>query len=216
MQFDRNFKCSHSQTSRTNYHSSHRPHEKGFLFDIVTNNRNGIDVDKLSYFNCEWVWSSEYRHHCIFPISDLLRYSGLITFTAILIWLGIQSTSVLFGEVLFPYCVSLTDVCHRLINSSRVLDDQICYNIKDANQVYELCASRFKLHNTLYNHEVVKAIESMIIDGFLAAEPYMKMAERTFDAHKYLYLTDNILNSIQSSEEPVRHISRVFVFSFAL
>jgi len=171
----------------------------------VTNDRNGIDVDKLSYLNCEWV---EYRHH--YDISDLLRYSGLITFTAILIWLGIQSTSLLFGEVPFPYCVSSTDVCHRLINSSRVLDDQICYNIKDANRIYELCASRFKLHNTLYHHKTVKAIESMIIDGLLAAEPHMKMAERTFDAHKFLYLTDDILSRIQSSEEPVRHISRIF------
>ena len=184
----------------------------------MTNNRNGLDVDKLSLFNREWVWSSEYRHLYIFliwnleTISDVLRYSGLTTFTAILIWLGIQSTSLLFGEVLFSYCVSSTDVCHRLINSSRVLDDQICYNIKDVNQIYELCASRFKLHNIFYNHKAVKAIESMIVDGLLAAEPHMKMAERTFDAHKYLYLTDDIISRIQSSEEPVRYTSSVFVF----
>jgi len=41
----------------------------------------------------------------------------------------------------------------RIINSARVLDDQICYDIKDANHIYDLCAARFKLHKSIYNHK---------------------------------------------------------------
>lgn len=95
-----------------------------------------------------------------------------------------------------------------MITSARVLDNQICYNIKDANQIYELCASRFKLHKIIYNHKAAKAIEYMIIDGLMAAEPHMKIADRIFNPSKFLYLTDDILYRIQSSEEHVRFITK--------
>ena len=41
----------------------------------------------------------------------------------------------------------------RLIHSARVIDDQICYDIKDANQMYELCWTRFSLHKRIYTHK---------------------------------------------------------------
>lgn len=41
----------------------------------------------------------------------------------------------------------------RLIHSARVIDNQICYDIKDANQLYELCYTRFSLHKRIYNHK---------------------------------------------------------------
>jgi HD superfamily phosphohydrolase len=42
---------------------------------------------------------------------------------------------------------------YSLINSARVIEDQICYHIKDANQIYELCYTRFSLHKRIYNHK---------------------------------------------------------------
>ena len=57
----------------------------------------------------------------------------------------------------------------RLINSARVIENQICYDIKDANQVYELCWTRFSLHKRIYNHKTAKAIEYMIVDALLEA-----------------------------------------------
>lgn len=41
----------------------------------------------------------------------------------------------------------------RLIHSARVIDGQICYDIKDANTVYELFYTRFSLHKNIYNHK---------------------------------------------------------------
>lgn len=44
----------------------------------------------------------------------------------------------------------------------------------------------------------------MIIDGLLAAESHLKIAERVFDPEAYLYLTDDIMPQIESSKDPVR------------
>ncbi|KAK0185630.1 hypothetical protein F5146DRAFT_185293 [Armillaria mellea] len=91
--------------------------EKEFLFDIVANKRNGLDLDKFDYF-----------------VHD----------------------SQMIGE---PIKINLT--C--LLKSARVLDGQICYDIKDANNIYEVYNARFRLHKQIYNHKTAKAIEYMII-----------------------------------------------------
>ncbi|KAF8622436.1 hypothetical protein AX15_007020 [Amanita polypyramis BW_CC] len=131
------------------------PDEKSFLFDIIANKRNGLDVDKFDY---------------------------------------IQRDSYMIGE---PTRISL----RRIIYSARVLNDQICYDIKDANQLYEICATRFKLHKIVYNHKVAKAIEYMMLDGLLSANKYLHFAEDVKNPHKYLYLNDSLVLRIESSNE---------------
>lgn len=114
----------------------------------------------------------------------------------------------------------------RLIHSARVIDNQICWDIKDANQLYELCHTRFSLHKRIYNHKTgksrchlvirytqtercllptAKAIEYMIIDALILAEPHLKIANQIQDPQRYLYLTDDIMPRIEMSEDPVRH-----------
>ncbi|KAJ7235299.1 hypothetical protein B0H12DRAFT_1027524, partial [Mycena haematopus] len=90
----------------------------------------------------------------------------------------------------------------RLINSARVLENQICFDIKDLNSLDEICHTRFKLHKTIYNHKTAKAIEYMIIDALILAEPYLKIAEQVLIPRKFLYLTDDIQRQIERSEEP--------------
>ena len=48
-----------------------------------------------------------------------------------------------------------------------------------------------------------KAIEHMIVDAMLAAEPYLKIAAHINDPKKYLGLTDDIRTEIQRSQAPV-------------
>lgn len=111
----------------------------------------------------------------------------------------------------------------RIVKSARVLDNQICYNIKDANQIYGICHRRFDLHKHVYNHKTgedslvlfsvgiaynrgcisARAIEYMIVDALLLAEPHMKIAERVYDPGSFLYLNDYILNEIERSKGPV-------------
>ncbi|KAF8623166.1 hypothetical protein AX17_007522 [Amanita inopinata Kibby_2008] len=132
------------------------PNEKPFLFDIIANKRNGLDVDKFDY---------------------------------------IQRDSHMIGE---PTRISL----QRIIYSARVLNDQICYDIKDANQIYEICATRFKLHKIVYSHKVAKAIEYMLVDGLLSADRHLHIAEQLKDPRKYLFLNDSLITRIESSDDP--------------
>ncbi|EPS95195.1 hypothetical protein FOMPIDRAFT_1025878 [Fomitopsis schrenkii] len=132
------------------------PKEKPFLFEIVANKRNGLDVDKFDYIA--------------------------------------RDTHAIDMKV----NLSLT----RLIHSARVINDEICYHIKDANQIYELCYTRFSLHKRVYGHKTAKAIEYMIVDALLAAEPYLNFARHIFDPKRYLHLTDDIRVRIEASEGP--------------
>ena len=48
-----------------------------------------------------------------------------------------------------------------------------------------------------------KAIEYMIIDALLAAEPYMQIAHQIYDPKRYVYLTDDIKTRIEATTQPV-------------
>ena len=50
-----------------------------------------------------------------------------------------------------------------------------------------------------------KAIEYMIVDALLSAEPHLKIAERVKNPKKFLYLSDIIMNTIEESDDPVSH-----------
>ncbi|KAI0368467.1 HD-domain/PDEase-like protein [Pilatotrama ljubarskyi] len=130
--------------------------EKPFLFQIVANKRNGLDVDKFDYIARD--------SHAIDQKSNL----------------------------------SLT----RLIYSSRVIDNEICYDIKDANQIFEICHTRMSLHKRIYTHKTAKAIEYMIVDALTKAEPVMHIANRLDNPREYLYLTDHIQVEVEASKDP--------------
>ncbi|KAF9233355.1 hypothetical protein BU15DRAFT_90386 [Melanogaster broomeanus] len=114
-----------------------------FLFEIVANQRNGLDVDKFDYIlrDC----------HAVGDRGNL----------------------------------SLS----RLIYSARVIDGMICYDIKDANQIYEL-------------YYTPKSIEYMVIDALLEAEPYLNIAHHVAKPKRYIFLTDHL--SIRSRSRPRR------------
>lgn len=139
--------------------------EKPFLFEIVANTRNGLDVDKFDYIarDCHAVGDR-----------------------------GNLSIS-------------------RLISSARVIDNKICYDIKDANQIYELYYTRFSLHKRVYNHKTIKAIEYMVIDALLAAEPYLKVVCLVDKPDRYVFLTDNLLNKIEESTEKELEPARAII-----
>ncbi|KAG6331004.1 hypothetical protein ID866_8084 [Astraeus odoratus] len=139
--------------------------EKPFLFEIVANTRNGLDVDKFDYIARDT--------HAVGDRGNL----------------------------------SIS----RLISSARVIDNKICYDIKDANQIYELCYTRFSLHKRVYNHKTTKAIEYMIIDALLAAEPYLKVANLVDKPDRYMFLTDNLLSKIEESTGPELEEARAII-----
>lgn len=171
------------------HHTDQLTREQQFLFDIVSNKRNGLDVDRFDY---------------------ILRDSYM---TGDAIHLNLSRLRVLLSSL------SRTHF-HRIIKSARVIDNQICYHIKDANQIYEICASRFKLHKMIYNHKtglylyflslylfhvffIAKAIEYMLVDALVAADPILKLSDRVFNPAEYVNLTDHIQTEIEQSKDPV-------------
>ncbi|KAJ3015556.1 SAM domain and HD [Thoreauomyces humboldtii] len=128
--------------------------EKRFLFDIVANKRNSVDVDKFDYIqrDCHNV--------------------------------GIK-TSLDAG---------------RLMTFSRVIDNQICFNQKEAFNLYEMFHTRFCLFKQIYTHRVGKATEYMITEALLAADKHLGISSSVGDMPRYVYITDAIVKEIERSK----------------
>ncbi|KAF3950328.1 hypothetical protein CMV_023901 [Castanea mollissima] len=136
--------------------------EKHFLYDIVANGRNGIDVDKFDYI-----------------VRDC-RACGL----------GCN----------FQF--------QRLMESMRVLGDEICYRAKDYLTIHKLFATRADLYRTVYTHPKVKAIELMVVDALLKANDYLNISSFIQDPSKYWKLDDTIMKTIETTSNPELKESR--------
>ncbi|KAJ4711117.1 deoxynucleoside triphosphate triphosphohydrolase SAMHD1-like [Melia azedarach] len=132
-------------------HASHKStKEKQFLYDIVANGRNGIDVDKFDYI-----------------VRDS-RACGL----------GCN----------FQF--------ERLMETMRVMGDDICYRAKDYLTVHKLFATRADLHRTVYTHAKVKAIELMLVDALLEANGYLNISSSIQHPAEFWKLDDSIMKTI--------------------
>ncbi|RUP24480.1 hypothetical protein BC936DRAFT_138917 [Jimgerdemannia flammicorona] len=138
-----------------------RHSQRSFLFDIVANKRNSVDVDKFDYI----------ERDC---------YN-----------LGIKSS----------YDTS------RLMSMSRVVDNQICFHHKEVYNIYDmfhtsiLSSEHAILHplSHMHTHEIGKAIEYMITDALLAADPHLDISDAVLRGDEYVNLTDDILRVIECS-----------------
>ncbi len=127
--------------------------ENKWIYDIVNNTRNSIDVDKFDYISRD----------C---------YS-----------IGLKSS----------YDPS------RLIEFSHVINNEICFNLKETYNIYEMFHTRYSLFKQIYTHRVIGAIEHMLFDIFKESNNYLKIENRLFDQEEYLKLNDNILHEIEIS-----------------
>ncbi len=93
--------------------------KKRFLFDIVSNKRNSIDVDKFDYI-----------------LRDCYN-------------VGIKS------------CLDPT----RLMTFSRVINDQICFNQKEAYNLYEVCI--FHLFSSYFTQGTHSSNKCTLIESLL-------------------------------------------------
>lgn len=130
--------------------------ERKFLYQIVCNKKNGLDVDKMDY---------------------LVR----------------DSTFLGTGYRL--------DI-NRIIDSSRIINNEICFYYKDAFNIAELYRTRFTLHRQCYNHPVVQAIQLMLIDVLLLVADHFDFAGAISDPEKYLLLTDDLIGEVKRGNFP--------------
>eukprot|EP00474_Spongospora_subterranea_P008919 CRZ09377.1 hypothetical protein [Spongospora subterranea] len=133
-----------------------------FLYDVVSNSRNSVDVDKFDY------------------LSRDCYYLGMKSF---------------FDS-------------DRLIRMARVVNDEICYPAKHAFSMYQLFYTRYSLHKTVYSHKVAQAIEFMIMDALLEADPVFGISKSVSDPEAYLHMTDAVVSRIEFSTDPSLQRSR--------
>ncbi|WOG93389.1 hypothetical protein DCAR_0312673 [Daucus carota subsp. sativus] len=92
----------------------------------------------------------------------------------------------------------------RLMETMRVMDDEICYRAKDYLTVHKLFATRADLYRTVYTHSKVKAVELMIADALVQANDYLEIASHIQDPSQYWKLDDTIIKTIETA--PVQEL----------
>lgn len=89
---------------------------------------------------------------------------------------------------------------------------QICFPEKEVYNILKIFKIRFELHNKIYSHKTVKAIEFMLADALLKADQYIKirgsdnkssyMSDACEDIQVLANLNDNIISNIMMSDNP--------------
>lgn len=118
-----------------------------FIYQIVSNKKSGLDVDKMDYI-----------------FRDTFN-SGL------------------------KFSIDI----NRLIKNSRILDNDLHFNIKEAYNINELFNARYRLHKQFYNNAKVKAIELLIIDILHKLDSHLNISNNIDNHEFYCKLDDNII-----------------------
>lgn len=126
---------------------SHNPsdNQMSFIYQIVSNNLNGLDVDKFDY---------------------LQRDIKMVDFQAKL------------------------DVS-RLIKHIRVIRNLIVYPIDSVDDIENLFRTRYRMYKNIYNHELVTAVQSIIIDIMIELDKIIDLSGSINSMEKFITLNDN-------------------------
>jgi HD superfamily phosphohydrolase len=89
----------------------------------------------------------------------------------------------------------------RFLRFSRLVDDEICYHIKEANNLYDMFSTRMRMHKMVYNHRAVKACEFMITDALVLADEFLGLSQSIQDPEAFLQLSDWVLKRIEFAPE---------------
>mmetsp|Transcript_1747 Transcript_1747/g.4401 ORF Transcript_1747/g.4401 Transcript_1747/m.4401 type:complete len:596 (+) Transcript_1747:63-1850(+) len=133
-------------------HRNQAPEEKRFLFDIVANYRNSIDVDKFDYLQRD-------AQNCGVKVSCDFN---------------------------------------RLIQFSKVIQNEICFKWSEYLNIAELFHSRSIMHRKVYTHRKAKAIEFMVVDALLEADQTLRLTDKIHSPQDFIHLNDSILETISS------------------
>lgn len=87
---------------------------------------------------------------------------------------------------------------NRIMQFSRVIGDEICYKYTEYMNLYELFQTRAAMHRKVYTHRKSKAIEFMVVDALIEAEPALKITEKIYNAADFVRLDDGIIDMIEN------------------
>jgi HD superfamily phosphohydrolase len=173
--------------------------EKEWLYDVVSNRRSGLDVDKVDYF------ARDERR--------AMNASGEIDKRVI------EEAIVTWGT-----CTDPTG-CYRCKRSGAGADGKhlmICYPEKMVTSAMDFFKKRFTLHKNVYKHPVTSGAGFMISDILCLADPYFRISTSSngfaakaklgcdslpisramLEPSAFLKLKDSIIDVINSSTDP--------------
>ena len=87
---------------------------------------------------------------------------------------------------------------NRLQAFSKVVGDETCYKWSEYQNVHEVFRARASLHQRVYTHRKAKAVEYMVVDALLAAEPALRLAERAREVETFVTLDDTVLRQVET------------------
>jgi HD superfamily phosphohydrolase len=173
--------------------------EKEWLYDVVSNHRSGLDVDKVDYF------ARDERR--------AMNASGEIDKRVI------EEAIVTWGT-----CTDPTD-CYRCKRSGAGANGKhlmICYPDKMVTSAMDFFKKRFTMHKNVYKHKVTSGAGYMISDILCLADPYVRISASSnafaakaklgcdslpisramLEPSAFLQLKDTIIDVIYSSTDP--------------
>jgi HD superfamily phosphohydrolase len=156
---------------------------KMFLYDIVANKRNGIDVDKMDYFMRD---THMLNIAASFDARRLMRFARV-------------------------YKVAQKGPSNENENEEGDVTE-ICFHKKESWNIMELFHTRYSLYKRAYLHKVSTGVDMMIGEALILANDFItvpgrdgeptKMSESWQDMHAYWRYTEYIVRQIQHSTDP--------------
>ena len=67
------------------------------------------------------------------------------------------------------------------MQTTRIMENQICFDIKNDYNLYWMFDSRYKLNKYVYGHKAVQALDFMFTDILVAANGYYRFDEMLLD-----------------------------------
>lgn len=99
------------------------------------------------------------------------------------------------------YCgVMISCNFDRIMQFSKVIGDEICFKYSEYMNLYELFHARASMHRQVYTHKKAKAIEFMVVDALLAADPALRITRSIRHPADFQLLDDNLIDKIENFE----------------
>uniref|UniRef100_A0A914ZWI2 HD/PDEase domain-containing protein n=1 Tax=Parascaris univalens TaxID=6257 RepID=A0A914ZWI2_PARUN len=167
-----------------------RPLEKSFLYDIVSNSIDSVDVDKFDYLLRD-------SHHAAIAIPFN------------------QNSVMRLMDWMRPL-----DVIEQLPNGRALKYSRICFAVKVIDDVDSVGQSRYMLHEKLYSHHTVRAYEYMVLQALISADHYLHFEgddrrryqlSRTYEnLGAFLKTDDSIIQMVENSSlDELKSASRI-------
>ncbi|XP_060569550.1 deoxynucleoside triphosphate triphosphohydrolase SAMHD1-like isoform X2 [Ruditapes philippinarum] len=158
-----------------------RNKDKSYMYEIVANKRNGIDVDKWDYIA---------RDSYMLGMKFNVDYNRCFTNARVIKCNGINGRQ---------------DSSNT--GNGQVYRKQICYRDKVAQDLYDMFYTRMTLHRRAYQHKTHKIIGMMICDALELADAHFtihgkRISETVDDMEAYTYLNDDVIQLIINDNNP--------------